>query len=226
MTTTTTACAQAQSENGANRSGFARGDDKAQQARDSIDRRIEALAKAVDAERASAEFQAYLDVQARFHNYSWHNCMLIYSQRPDATHVAGFRAWRKLGRHVRKGERGIVILAPCPFKRKVVDEETGEETDRNGVFFKAVHVFDVAQTDGEALPEYDVNEVGEAADGLLARLHEVAGARDIRIERVDMQPGHYGTSRGGVVELAKRPRRWRTSWRMRRCTRARIARPG
>ena len=62
--------------------------DRVREARAQIDRNVEVLAKAVDAERASAEFRAYLDVQAVFHDYSWHNCMLIYSQRPDARRVA------------------------------------------------------------------------------------------------------------------------------------------
>ena len=176
--------------------------DKARALRASIDGRMEALAKAVDAERASAEFRAFLDVQARFHNYSWHNCMLIYSQRPDATRVAGFRAWKKLGRHVCKGERGITILAPCPFTRKATDDETGEERDVQGVYFKPVHVFDVAQTDGQPLPSYGVPDVGQAGDDLLAALKAVAVARGIRLAFVDLAPGHYGTSKGGTIEFA------------------------
>ena len=64
--------------------------DKARELRSTIDRQVESLAKAVDAVRASADFKAYLDVQARFHRYSWCNTMLIYSQRPDATQVAGY----------------------------------------------------------------------------------------------------------------------------------------
>lgn len=60
----------------------------------------------------SEALQAYLRVMSRFHKYSWGNALLIYSQRPDATHVAGFNAWLKLRRCVRKGEKGIVILAP------------------------------------------------------------------------------------------------------------------
>ncbi len=175
--------------------------DRARALRATIDERIEALAKAVDDERASAEFRAYLDVQARFHNYSWHNCMLIYSQRPDATRVAGFRTWKKMGRHVRKGEHGIMILAPCPFKRTTTDDD-GTERVVGGIYFKAVHVFDAAQTDGKPLPAFDVADVEQAADDLLSVLKAVALGRGIRLAYVDLRPGHYGTSKGGTIELA------------------------
>ena len=119
--------------------------DKAKELRRQIDDSLDTLAKAVDEVRASEAFKAYLDVQARFHRYSWHNSMLIAVQRPNATHVAGYQTWRKLGRQVNKGEQGIMIFAPCPWKRETDDGETEQ-----GIFFRAVHVFDVAQTDGPA----------------------------------------------------------------------------
>ena len=102
--------------------------DRAKELRKSIDDGLDALAKAVDETRASAEFRAYLDVQARFHRYSWHNAMLILRQCPDASRVAGFQNWKKLGRYVRKGEHGIRILAPCPFKKTVADDDGAEQT--------------------------------------------------------------------------------------------------
>ncbi len=143
--------------------------DKAKALRARIDDDVEALAKAVDEVRASETFKAYLDVQARFHRYSWHNSMLILSQRPDASQVAGYRAWQKLGRQVTKGERGIMIFAPCPFKKERDNGDT-----ETGMFFRAVHVFDVSQTEGEPLPEVDVPTVDVAADRLVARLGGVA----------------------------------------------------
>ena len=175
--------------------------EKASALRASIDERVESLARAVDQERASTDFRDYLDVQARFHDYSWHNCLLIYSQRPDATRVAGYQTWKKLGRQVCKGERGIMILAPCPWKRMQTDDD-GTERVVSGVFFKPVHVFDVAQTDGEPLPEFDVPDVVQAADRLLESLQTVAGARGIALAYVELQPGHYGVSKGGTIELA------------------------
>src|SRR2546426_9270722 len=95
----------------------------------------------------------YLRLMSRFHRYSWGNCLLIYSQRPNATHVAGFHAWLKLRRYVRKGEKGIVILAPMVGK-KSSGEELAED-DKTRLFgFRAAHVFDLSQTDGEPLPDF------------------------------------------------------------------------
>jgi antirestriction protein ArdC len=93
----------------------------------------------------------YLRVQSTFHDYSFGNVMLIAIQRPGATQVAGFKAWKKLGRNVLKGEKGIAILAP--MTRKATDENTGEE--RRWISgFRVVYVFDIAQTDGEPLPSH------------------------------------------------------------------------
>ena len=175
--------------------------DKAGELRGRIDASLDTLAKAVDDVRASDEFRRFLDVQSRFHRYSWHNCLLIASQCPDATQVAGFKAWKGFGRHVRKGERGIRILAPCPFKRTETDA-TGQETERQGIYFKCVSVFDVAQTDGEPLPSVDVPDVQTAADSLLRSLERVANKRGIAMAYVETRAGLYGVSKGGAVEIA------------------------
>ena len=84
--------------------------DKAKALRNTGESSVETLAKAVDAVRASEDFRRYLDTQARFHSYSWCNTLLIASQRPDATRVAGFQTWKKLGRHVKKGEHGAILV--------------------------------------------------------------------------------------------------------------------
>ena len=110
----------------------------------------DALGKLMDAlERGQSDgLKVYLRVMARFHRYSWGNCLLIGVQRPDATHVAGFHTWLKLGRHVRKGEKGIVILAPMVSRRKNGDELS--EDDATHVFgFRAAHVFDRLSRDSE-----------------------------------------------------------------------------
>ena len=95
----------------------------------------------------------YLAVMGRFHQYSWGNALLIASQRPAATRVAGFQTWRKLGRHVRKGEKGIMILAPVVVKKRV-DTEDGEDEQTRVFGFRAAYVFDQSQTDGDPLPEF------------------------------------------------------------------------
>ena len=96
--------------------------------------------------------------------------MLIAMQRPDATRIAGYKAWQKLKRQVRKRERGIMIFAPCPWKRER-ETASGETETECGMFFRAVHVFDVAQTDGPDLPSVDVPTIDAQADDLLAKLH-------------------------------------------------------
>ena len=168
--------------------------DKAKSLRKRIEDSVESLAKAVDSVRASEDFRRYLDTQARFHNYSWHNTWLIASQRPDATRVAGFQTWKKLGRHVNKGEHGIMIFAPCPWKRETDAGET-----ESGVFFKVVHVFDVAQTDGQELPNVDCPDVQESADRLLADLHSVASKRGIAVTFKPLD-GPYGASKKGAID--------------------------
>jgi antirestriction protein ArdC len=107
------------------------------------------MTEAVETLRTSDGWLEWLEVAAKFHRYSLGNMMLIASQRPDATQVSGYNRWRELGRQVRKGERGIAILAPC--HRKVRDQETDEERYILAGF-RVVHVFDVAQTEGEPLP--------------------------------------------------------------------------
>lgn len=117
----------------------------------------------------SDRYRQYLSTMSRFHKYSLNNVMLIHSQRPDATLVAGFNKWKnQFGRHVKKGERGIQILAPVPFKKKVDEVKLDPHTkapmlDKDGnlvkeekevsvPMFKVVSVFDVSQTDGKPLP--------------------------------------------------------------------------
>ena len=117
----------------------------------------------------SDRYRQYLSVMSRFHRYSVNNTMLIYMQRPDASLVAGFQKWKnQFGRHVKKGERGITIIAPTPFKKKIEEVKLDPDTkapmlDKDGKqiteereisipMFKPVKVFDVAQTDGKPLP--------------------------------------------------------------------------
>lgn len=97
----------------------------------------------------SDAWKAALDYKAAFHQYSFNNCLLILSQNPRARQVAGYKKWQQLGRQVRKGEKGIMILAPVT--RKMQDDD-GEETWRL-IGFRAVNVFDISQTDGDDPPE-------------------------------------------------------------------------
>ena len=129
----------------------------------------------------SEKYKTYLNTMSRFHNYSFNNTMLIAMQKPDATLVAGFKAWQKnFDRHVKKGEKGIRILAPAPYKIKEEQEKldpiTGEiMLDKNGMpiteeveikipAFRVVPVFDVSQTDGKELPDIGVNELSGSVE--------------------------------------------------------------
>ena len=170
--------------------------EKAKALRKCIDDAIDTLAKAVDEVRASETFKAYLDVQARFHRYSWHNTMLIHSQRAEATNVAGFRTWKKLGRHVNKGEKGIMIFAPCPWKR---ENENGD--DESGVYFKPVHVFDVSQTDGKELPSVDVPTIDESASDTLQALERVVSDRGFRLEYETLDTANGYTDKSGKIVI-------------------------
>ena len=113
---------------------------------------------------------------------------------------AGYRAWQKLGRQVRKGECGIRILAPCLFKRERTTADGDSETVK-GMFFRAVSVFDVGQTDGDALPSVDVPTIDSAADDLLARLTRVAVSRDIALAFEPVSGGAFGVSKRGAIEI-------------------------
>ena len=129
----------------------------------------------------SEKYKTYLNTMSKFHNYSFNNTMLIAMQKPDATLVAGFKAWQKnFDRHVKKGEKGIRILAPAPYKIKEEQEKldpvTGEiMLDKNGMpiteeveikipAFRVVPVFDVSQTDGKELPDIGINELSGSVE--------------------------------------------------------------
>lgn len=172
---------------------------KAAEVRKRIDASIDALAKAVDEVRASEMFRDFLAVQARFHRYSWRNSLLILMQHPSASRVAGFQTWKRMGRFVRKGEKGITILAPCPWKREV--QHDGTTAEESGIFFRAVSVFDVSQTDGEALPDVEVPTVEAAADKLLTDLVRVAESRKIVVEFKPIECGAFGVSRNGSIGI-------------------------
>ncbi len=111
-------------------------------------------------------FAGYLRAISRFHHYSAHNVALILAQHPEATRVAGYRAWQQLGRQVRKGEKGLVILVPLVSRVKGEGDPEADEPDERVVTrFGVGYVFDIAQTDGEPLPEPPaVQAITEATD--------------------------------------------------------------
>jgi len=167
-----------------------------------IRRTIEQLANETDAARQSELFRNYLRTSAAFWDYSWHNQMLIWRQKPDASYVGGFNTWLKCGRYVRKGEKGIAILAPMFFKdKRQMPDGSEEETKR--IWFKVVYVFDISQTEGTPLPELPTESVGERGEDMLARLLRFAESRGITVRFVEKCKlnGAAGTSRGNEIEI-------------------------
>lgn len=129
----------------------------------------------------SEKYRQYLRTMSRFHKYSVNNTMLIYMQKPDATHVAGFNKWRdQFSRNVMKGEKGIKIIAPTPYKKKIEETKLDPDTrlpmlDADGKvimeekeikipMYKPVTVFDVSQTEGKPLPQLASNLSGDVKD--------------------------------------------------------------
>lgn len=156
----------------------------------------------------SDRYRNYLTTMSRFHRYSLNNVMLIHAQRPNATLVAGFSKWKSgFGRHVKKGEKGIQILAPTPYKIKVdkerldpdtklpmLDDEGKPITEEKEVtipMFKVVSVFDVAQTEGKPLPQISFSLTGDVAqyEVLIEALHRTS---QVPITMEPMEPGMDG----------------------------------
>jgi antirestriction protein ArdC len=145
---------------------------------------LDRLAAGVTDLTDSDRWRRHLALQARFHRYSFRNVVLIATQCPEASQVAGFRAWQRMGRTVRRGERAIWILAPLVRRRSGATDE-----DRATVAgFRYQAVFDVSQTDGEPLPTVCDRLVGAAPEGAFDRLVGCATALGFTVERCEL-PG-------------------------------------
>ena len=165
----------------------------------------------------SEKYKTYLNTMSKFHNYSFNNTMLIAMQKPDATLVAGFKAWQKnFDRHVKKGEKGIRILAPAPYKikeeRDKIDPVTQELLlDKDGnpqkeeveitiPAFRAVSVFDLSQTDGKPIPELTAKELLSDVEGYQDMIRAVEAISPVPIELEEIA----GDSKGYYDREAKR----------------------
>lgn len=156
-----------------------------------IDVVMKQLQEGVEQIQGSEQFRLFLTTMSKFHDYSVSNLILILIQRPGATRVAGFTTWKNLGRWVKRGERGIAILAPvmAPKGRKEDEGEEEAEIAPSPVYFKVVHVFDVSQTEGKPLPEFEVPVLtGEANEALFANVLELAKTQGIE---VSFEPREY-----------------------------------
>ena len=167
------------------------------------------LVKALEA-GDSEVLTEYLNAMARFHNYSFGNIMLIARQRPTATQVAGIRTWNSLGRFVKRGEKGIVILAPMVGYRKQAKDAVATEIPSSNAAderkrepqlygFRAVYVFDVNQTEGKELPV--LTEVQGDVSGCRERLVEYVESRNIKLNYSEKIAPAKGMSYGGKITL-------------------------
>lgn len=167
-------------------------------------KQTEALAKleeGITALATSGDWQEYLAFQSRFHQYSFRNIVMIYEQMPEASRVAGYRVWQKLGRQVRKGETGITIFAPVT--RKIEDKDSGD-SKRIISGFKTATVFDVSQTDGEDLPDICSPIQGDDA-GLFDALTDFAHAQGFTTQFDSAGPNGVCHFAPGGIEITINP---------------------
>ena len=167
---------------------------------------LEELDERIEEVQSSKEFKKILEFYSRFHDYSYHNTMLIQMQCPGATHVAGYRQWQeKFDRQVKKGEQGIAILAPMTYTTteteieeievdgKIVEQEVEKEV--NKTYFRPVYVFDISQTEGEEIPEVDIN-LEDTKSELLEPLIEYAESEGISVQFKLLPPKCEGYTKG------------------------------
>ena len=191
-------------------------EDRADAMHERIEGWIEDLAAETADARTSEQFQRWLAVQARFHDYSLTNQLLILQQMPDATRVAGYRTWQDLGRQVQEGESAIWIWAPidarrCPecgnspsyHERETVDCEEHEEGDpdtweRGVVGFRPASVFDVSQTEGEPLPDLDTDASGDPG-ALVPALIDAGDDLGYHVEIVPEEEWDHGRAEGVCI---------------------------
>ncbi|MDD5702309.1 MAG: ArdC family protein [Dehalococcoidales bacterium] len=193
-----------------------------------IDAVMKQLKAGVEGIQDSSQFRLFLTTMSKFHDYSIGNQILIMLQKPDATRVAGFNTWKDMGRWVKTGEKGIAILAPI-FPPRATCEKCGSripknarfcpkcgktievEVDPSPRFFRVVYVFDLSQTEGKPLPEFEVPSLtGEANEGLFRDLLSHMTERNVSVEfdsRPNMDPGIKGFySQSGIWVRPEEPR--------------------
>lgn len=162
---------------------------------------LEDLISAVKSETSNEVLLDYLNFCARFHRYSFRNRLLIWMAKPNATHVAGYITWKKLGRFVKKQEKGIPIFAPMRVTKNP-EPELEEDPEEDFHFFKVVYVWDVSQTDGKELPEApDILAVNGSAMHILPALESMVRSKGIVLEYADTPHGAHGVSAIGKITV-------------------------
>lgn len=162
---------------------------KATELKQKFSAQMENLIDLIESDKITEDVEAFFNIMSRFHHYSLRNQHLIMMQSPNATRVAGFKAWHGFGRHVMKGEKGIKILRPISYQKK--DSEFAEDDPRSkGIGFAVTHVWNETQTEGEDLPDLTHISGSEHA-ATLDRMTKFATDNNITVER-----GDTGTAKG------------------------------
>jgi antirestriction protein ArdC len=172
---------------------------KVEEVKQITNKALQELAASLESGQSQA-LTAYLKTMALFSKYSLNNLFLIARQRPDARRIAGYQTWRKLGRFVRKGEKGIAIIAPLVHRKPEI--ESLESTENKSVVsgFKVAHVFSEEQTDGEPLPE--IGRVTGDPGYFLSRLEQFVRENGIELRYSDeIAPARGMAERGKITVL-------------------------
>jgi hypothetical protein len=171
---------------------------KIEQAKQIANTAIEQLSQALE-QGQSQTLKNYLAAIGRFHRYSLRNVMLIATQNPMASYVAGYNAWRTLGRFVKKGEQGILILAPIVRAKNSSTTQTETDESSTPVGFRAAYVFDISQTDGKELPQL-ISVEGDPSE-YRERLGKLVTEQGIVLDYSDDIAPARGRSSGGKITL-------------------------
>ncbi len=154
---------------------------------------LAALREGVEQLTDSRQWERWLRFRARFHRYSFHNQLLILRQFPEASQVAGYRAWQELGRQVRRGERGMAIIAPVALKRpEAVEAERLRDLELPLLTYRIARVFDVSQTEGQELPAPVGEMPAEAPPETLKRLLALVPSLGFTVEFTELRSGRRG----------------------------------
>ena len=175
---------------------------KAAQLKEICENHVNDLIAAIADTRDEKKFVDYLNFCSRFHRYSFSNRILIWSYKPDATFVAGFKTWPKMGRKVKKGAKGIPIFAPMTIRKK---EDSDDDTkDEDFLRFKVAYVFDVSDTEGDPLPAIDILAVN-GKTRLLGAMEDFTRALGIKLGYSSDKALEYlraaGVSAKGRIEI-------------------------
>jgi len=171
------------------------------------------LATLTDKAKFSDRLKEYFDFISKFHKYSWNNRILIYSQKPNASLIAGFNTWKKEHeRHVKAGETGIWIFAPRWYKTKdeilKKNQETGKEElleeEYEHIYFVPVPVFDVSQTEGKDVPTIDYGTNTNNHQDILIKLEGICTSENIELDYKPLTDGLNGYSENGKITLSSK----------------------